>query len=450
MKLLPEVFKAYDVRGLYPQEFNAQGAGRVAQATVHLLREESVLKPRVVLGRDARLSSGPIAKAVRDALLQSGAHILDIGLCTTPLYYFSINHLDADGGIMVTASHNPTEFNGLKLCRKQALAIAEGMGMERVRELALGRTKFQKAQGAHESVDVLSSYLSVLVAQCALQRPLSVAIDAGNGMAGLVLERLLPQIPELSVHRLYFEMDGTFPNHPANPLKEETLVDLQAALREGEFDCGIAFDADVDRLGLITPEGDVVRGDLITALLAKQALRSAEPGAAVLYESRSSRVVAETVLALGGNPILVRSGHAMINRAMREHNAVIGGELSGHFFFREIAGRDDAIFAMIRVLNLISESDSLSSLLIPLQKYAQSGERNFSIADKQGVLKRMEQTFPDGNVTRIDGLTVSYKDWWFNLRPSHTEDFLRLNVEADTQEILKEKLDMLERLIQEN
>lgn len=445
MKLAPEIFKAYDIRGIYGEEFDAEGAGRIAEAFVAFLSPKTI-----VLGRDARPSSAAITNTVRQALIQSGIEVLDIGLATTPLYYFAINHLNADGGIMVTASHNPSWFNGLKLCREKALAIGAGSGMEEIRHFAQ-KEKFptnRQPRGAMKKVNVLESYLTLLEEEIRFAQPLVVTIDAGNGMASLVLESLLPRIPKLTVRKLYFEIDETFPNHLANPALQETLEDLRQTLRETPAHLGIAFDADVDRVGFLTRNGAPVRGDFITALLAQQSLVR-DPGSKILYEVRSSRIVPEKIREAGGEPILVKPGHANINRAMRERDAVFGGELSGHYFFRDFFYRDDAIFAMLRVLQIVSEEASLEELLTPFQKYTQSGEINFRVAEKGAAMQRVEENFSTGRVTKLDGLTVEYDDWWFNLRPSNTEDLLRLNIEANDRETLKEKQRMLEKLIRQ-
>lgn len=449
MVLHPIVFKAYDVRGKVPDELDAQGAGRVAEAFTALLQSEGVEAPRVVVGQDARSSSADLEQQVAERLAIFGARVLRIGKVTTPLFYFAINHLQADGGIMITASHNPLPFNGLKMCRSEARAIGAGQGMEEVREFALGTSSLPEGKGSVVQADVWEAYLSFLVEQADMQQPLTVAFDAGNGMAGLVLEKLLPRLQKLAAAKLYFDIDFTFPNHEANPIKEETLTDLKKAVAEHGADAGVAFDGDVDRVGFVTGSGEYVRGDFITALLAKEMLRDATATEAVLYEVRSSKVVPEAIKEVGGEPVLVKPGHAAINAVMRERNAVLAGELSGHYYFRDFFFRDDGIFAMLRILNLIARGKTLDEYIAPLRRYVQSGEINFEVSDKQGMLTRVADAFADGELTRVDGITVTYEDWWFNLRPSNTEDVLRLNVEADTEAILEEKLEQLKRIVEE-
>ena len=349
---------------------------------------------------------------------------------------------------MITASHIPPPYNGFKLCRKEAMAIAEGSGMEEIRDMVLaGGQAIARDSGSITETDALEPYLVFLEAQAQLSRPLTAVIDPGNGMAGLVLEKFLPRLPNLTVRRMHFEVDGSFPNHEANPLKEETLEDLRAELKRAPADIGIAFDGDADRAGFLTSAGEFVSGHYILALLARQALKTAEPHAKVLYAANVSRIVPETIREEGGTPIVTKIGHSHISRGMKETRAVLGGELSGHFFFREFFGRDDAMIAMLRILSLLSQAGSLDALLGPLRRYVQSGELNFTVRDKQGALRRAEEAFKDGKISKLDGLTVEYDDWWFNLRSSNTEDLIRLNVEAKTQTLLEENLSALRELI---
>lgn len=451
MILRPEIFKAYDVRGRYPDDIDAEGAGRIAAAFVAFLRGAGTEHPSVVLGRDARPSSEPIASSVRDALVSAGARVFDVGLATTPLFYFAVNHLCSDGGVMVTASHNPPEFNGLKICRAEAVAVGLHSGLAEIRDLALhGEPMQRRSGGSIELVDALDSYVSFLRTRASLTRPLTVAIDAGNGMAGFVLEKLLPQLPELRTRKLYFTIDGTFPNHLANPLIEETLDALKRDLSAHSADLGIAFDADADRIGILAPDGSFVSANVVFSVLVKDAFKGAERGAKALYAANMSRLVPETIREYGGTPLRVKIGHANINAAMRSEGALLGGELSGHYFFREFFCRDDGILAMLRVLRMLSESASFDDLAALFSgRYVQSGEINFDIADKEGTLQRIEKAFPDARTDKLDGLTVEYDDWWFNLRPSNTEDLLRLNVEAATPERLEASVAHLRSLIGE-
>ncbi len=450
MRLEKEVFKAYDVRGPVPEAFDAEGAGRIALALVKYLQEEGAGEhPTLVLARDARPSSAPIEEQVIKNLVAAGVGVQLLGLSTTPMFYFAVNHLKADGGIMITASHNPPPDNGLKMVRKKAIAIGAGAGMEDIKAIALSeRSLVAEGAGFVEESDVLEEYIEFLLTFADVQKPLSVVIDTGNGMSPVVLEELLPKLTQVEVDRLYFDIDLTFPNHEANPLKEETLKDLKSQVLVKGADLGVAFDGDGDRVGFVTHEGNVVRGDFITALLAKDALARANKPEEVLYEVKSSRVVAEQVRASGGIPVRVATGHAEFNHKLREGGGILGGELSCHYYFRETFNRDGPMLAMLRIFSMIANGTSLASAIAPyLSRYVQSGEINFRIGDKAEVLKRIHSAYPDGEHSTTDGLTVEYPDWWFNVRASNTEDLLRLNVEARDAEQLEDEFFKLRELI---
>lgn len=451
MQLNPEIFKAYDVRGAVPEDFDAEGAGRIARAYfAYLTGEGAPSQPVVVLARDARPSSDGIADAVRDALVAQGASVLDLGYSTTPMFYFGVNHLDADGGIMVTASHNPPPDNGLKMVRRRAVAIGAGQGMEAIAELALkGDVPDAQTPGSAAEVSVRSAYADFLAAQVSISRSLSVVIDAGNGMASVVLDALLPKLPQLTVEKLYFEVDLTFPNHEANPVKEETLEELKRVVRAKGADIGIAFDGDADRVGFITAEGETVRCDTITALLAAAILDRSGKNETIGFEVKSSRAVEEVVREHGGTPKRIKTGHAAANQMLRECDGALSGELSCHFYFRETAYRDAAVLAMLKVLELVSQQGALADIVAPIaSRYVQSGEINFHVAEKDRIIADIAKTFSDGKASDLDGLTVEYPDWWFNVRASNTEDLLRLNVEAKTKELMEEKLAQLTALIE--
>lgn len=458
--LSPSIFKAYDIRGLYPQEFDEKGARAIASAFIQWLRDKNLPRAKLVVARDARPFSRSLAEAIEEVFAGEGVSVVDIGRATTPMYYFAIRNLDADGGAMVTASHNPAQFNGFKLNIRETLSVAEGTGLEEVRDRALAVHQQLSAESppslkagvtrtAIADQDVADAYLDFLfslVPESSI-RPMRVAIDAGNGMCGMLLPKLLRRLPQLEVHELYFEPDGTFPNHEANPAKEETLSKLKETIRTVRADLGAAFDGDGDRVGFVTHEGEYVRGDLITAILGRYLLGK-NPGQKVLYEVGSSRIVPEVIAASGGLAILVPRGHARINKRMIEEKALLGGEPSGHYFFRDFYSRESALLAFLRILEHLSrEGKYLGEVVRPLKKYSHSGEMNFTASNKEAIMTKAEAMFPDARIKKIDGLTVEYDDWWFNLRPSNTEDLLRLNLEANTEPLMKEKLALIEQLI---
>lgn len=450
MQLSPDVFKAYDIRGHFPDAFDATGAARAAQALIRFLQEEGAGKqPRIVLARDGRPSSAPIEEAILASLEAAGVGVLRLGLSTTPMFYFAVNHLDADGGIMITASHNPPPDNGLKMVRREAAAIGAGAGMEEVREIALsGVDLTSDSSGYVQDEDVLEAYTDFLKGFADMQKSLSVVIDAGNGMSPVVLEALLPKLPEVQVDRLFFDIDLTFPNHEANPLKTETLADLKARVLATGADLGVAFDGDGDRIGFVTGKGDAVRGDFITALLGRDALERSGKQEEVLFEVKSSRIVPETITEAGGIPVRIPTGHAEFNRRLRAGGGIMGGELSCHYYFRDTFRRDGPMLAMLRIFSLVSSGQSLHELIAPFrEKYVQSGEVNFHVDDKAAALDRIRSAYTDGEHSTIDGLSVEYKDWWFNVRASNTEDLLRLNIEAMTKEKLDEEFLKLQQLI---
>lgn len=450
MHLDPSAFKAYDLRGPVPAAFDAEGAGRVALAFVAYLRGMGAPEEMtVVLARDDRPSSTDIGEQVRKNLVAAGVDVIDLGLSTSPMFYFGVNTLKADGGMMITASHNPLPDNGLKMVAREAVAIGAGQGMEQVRDLALGPEPLKSERvGTVRAMSILKQYVDFLCSEIVIEKPLSIVIDAGNGMAPVVLNELLPRLKNVTAEKLYFDVDLTFPNHEANPLKEETLVDLKAAVAAADADVGIAFDGDADRVGFITARGAVVRCDMIVALLAQELLGATEKKEVVGFEVKSSRVVGEIVEENGGEARRIPTGHAAANKMMRECDAALAGELSCHFYFRETRYRDGAILAMLKVLAIVSRGVPLEKLMAPFEaRYVQSGEHNFDVADKDAIIAVIAEQFSDGEHTHIDGLSVEYADWWFNVRASNTEDVLRLNVEATTQKLLDEKFAQLKGLI---
>ncbi len=430
------IFKAYDVRGLYPEELDSDAGLAIGRALARFLGGGPV-----VVGRDMRESGLELREALVAGLRGEGAEVIDIGRVATPVVYYATALLEGAGGVMITASHNPGAYTGLKICGREAVPVGIETGLAEIREAALtfeGRG-VPEARASLHSESVSGRYFEDLLEAFPARPRLRVAIDCGNGIAGEAIEGLLEQLP-LEITRLYFEPDGSFPNHEANPIVLENLEDLRRAVRESGAELGVAFDGDGDRAVFVDERAEPVPADLMTALLARfvleRGLLGVEPGGAIVYDLRSSRVVPETVRAAGGEPLRNRVGHAFIKARMRETGACFGGELSGHYYFRFPAGyvADDGPAAMMLLLQVLAAHDRpLSELWRPLARYSQSGEVNRRVDDTGAAIERVRRAFPDGEQDQLDGLTVSFPDWWFNVRPSNTEPLLRLNVEAPSE-----------------
>ena len=441
-----EIFKAYDVRGIYPDDLDEDAAYRIGKgfAQSGLLTQGR----EVAVGRDMRTSSDSLFAALADGLNAGGITVIDIGLSTTPMLYFAVNVLGAAGGVMITASHNPANYNGFKLVREQAIPISAETGLNVICERAFSSSRIGNVlKGTRRKEDLTERYRSFFAERFSITLDREVIIDAGNGMAGAVLPGIL-ETQGIRHTNLFFDLDGRFPHHEADPLKEENLKDLRRAMSERPGSIGIAFDGDADRVAFLDESGELIRGDLMTALVARQLLQERGP-ATVLYDLRSSRVVPEVVRACGGRPVKTRVGHSFMKARMREEKALFAGELSYHFYFSDFFYCESGILAMLEVLTIVAKSgESLASLVLPLRTYAHSGERNFPVVDMQGTIKKVEARFCGGAISHLDGLSVDYEDWWFNLRPSNTEPLLRLNVEAKTEVLLEEKLSELRTLLE--
>ena len=434
------IFKAYDIRGVVPDELDARQARRIGGAAARFLGADAL-----ALGRDARSHSPELAAALAEGLREQGVDVVDLGLCATPMLYFGVEHLGVGGGIMVTASHNPARYNGFKVCREHAIPVGGDSGLKEIERLASGAPlEPRPARGASRRADVREAYVDHLLAVGQGRPRLRVAVDCGNGMAAVGLEPLLERLP-LEVERLFFEPDGTFPNHEADPLKVENLRDLIQAVQGGGADFGVAFDGDADRAIFVDERGRPVPSDLVTALLAGPRLRR-HPGGRVLYDLRSSRATAEAIEAAGGVPEMCRVGHSFFKARMRETGGIFGGELSGHFYFRFTPTliADDGLAAFVAMLDVLAaEGKPLSELVAPLRRYHTSGEISRRVDDAAGLMAAIEAEHPDAEISHLDGLLVRYPDWWFNLRPSNTEPVLRLNLEAQTQEAMERRRDEL-------
>lgn len=431
-----DLFKAYDVRGVYPEDLNPEIAYAIGRSFV------MYLKPRqVAVGRDMRISSPALASALIDGIRDEGASVCDIGLVSTDSLYFAVGKYGFDAGVMVTASHNPSVYNGFKFCRAEARPLSMDEGIGEIRDLVLkGEFRRPNSRGKLHSKNILPDFAEHVLSMIdrSAIKPMSVAVDAGNGMAGKVVPEVFKHLP-IKLVPLYFELDGRFPNHPANPIEPENTRDLKRAILEHSTDLGIAFDGDADRMFVLDGTGTFVGGDMITALAAKSLLRK-HPHSAIVYNLICSRAVAETIEREGGRGIRSRVGHSFIKALMRENDAVFGGEHSGHFYFRDNWYADSGIIAALTIIELLSvEGVSISEALEPLDHYVRSGEINSEVGDQQSVLRTLESKYADAEIDHLDGLTIGYPTWWCNVRASNTQPLLRLNVEADKTSLLEEK-----------
>ena len=436
---LEAVFKAYDVRGLCPQEFDEPMARAIGAAFARYTKAASI-----VIGRDMRPSGEGLSLAFAEGVTSQGVDIIDIGLASTDLLYFASGHLEMPA-VMLTASHNPASYNGIKFCNSGARAIGVDTGLNQIRQFAAKQANSTNSRGQTREVDLLErfvqhvhSFIDVDVLQ-----PLKVVADTANGMGGHVLPATFDGLP-FQLEILFEELDGTFPNHPADPIQPENLVDLRRKVIEVKADVGLAFDGDADRVFLVDERANPVSGSLTTALVASAILEREGPGP-ILHNLICSRATVEAIRRAGGHPIRTRVGHSYIKALMAETGAAFGGEHSGHYYFARNFGADSGLIAALIVLERLSTLDgSLSSLLAPIDRYANSGEVNTEVADPSAVIEKVSSYFADQPQDRLDGLTVDCGDWWFNLRPSNTEALLRLNVEGpDDQQVAERVTEIL-------
>jgi phosphomannomutase len=435
----PQVFKAYDVRGLYPEQLDEEGAYAIGRAYV-----EQFDAKRIAVGRDTRLSSPAMAEAVRNGAADGGADVLDVGLVGTEMLYFAVGSRELDGGIMVTASHNPKQYTGMKIVRAGALPVGGESGLLDVRDRAVAAAWRDSVRGEISEIDIWPGFVDRVLAFVDVDalRPLRVVIDAANGMAGSMLPPVLDRLPMVEVVRCYFEPDGSFPNHEPNPLLPENREFIVAKTREEGADFGVAFDGDADRCFFVDDAGAFVPGDFTTALFAELMI-AREPGAKVIYDVRASWAVREAIEAAGGVPLINRVGHAFIKQRMRDEHALFGGEVSAHYYFRDFSQADSGTIPFLLMCELVSRRGKLSATLADLRsRYFITGEINTPVADVPAKLAELEERYaPVGKVSHLDGLSVEADDWHFNVRPSNTEPLLRLNLEARSEELMERMRD---------
>ncbi len=431
------------MRGIYPDELDEAGAEAIGRAYV-----EHFEPKRIAVGRDMRLSSPSMQEAVMRGAAAAGADVLDLGLVGTEMVYFAVGSLGLEGGIMVTASHNPKQYTGLKLVRRGALPVGGESGLLDVRDRTVsdsdtaGVRHLTRPEGTIEAHDIWPAYVERVLSfvDVSAIKPLKVVIDAANGMAGTMLPPVLERLPVEAV-RCYFEPDGTFPNHEPNPLLPENREFIVRKTLEEGADLGVAFDGDADRCFFVDDTGEFVPGDFVTALFA-ESLLAREPGAKVIYDVRASRAVPDTIERAGGVPLVNRVGHAFIKARMRKEDAAFAGEVSGHYYFRDFSQADSGMIPFLLMLELISKRGRLSELLAALRsRYFITGELNTPVPDVALKLQELKERYADGRISHLDGISVDYDDWHFNVRPSNTEPLLRLNLEATSEELMEQKRD---------
>ncbi|MEC7584631.1 MAG: phosphomannomutase/phosphoglucomutase [Planctomycetota bacterium] len=433
------IFKAYDIRGTYPDQIDEAKARAIGASLAHFLKAK-----RLVVGRDMRTMAPSVQDAVIDGILSQGCDVVDIGLASTPMGYYAIGKLPCDGGLIVTASHNPKQYIGFKICRAEARPMSGDNGIKDIEQLVLaGDLPPAEHAGKRDFVDVKQDFIKHIVGFAENVEPIKVVIDYANGMGAAEGPEIFADIPGIEVTSLYEELDGTFPNHEANPLKESNLDDLREAVKQQGATMGLAFDGDADRCAFVDGEGRTVHADLITVMLARGFLER-HPGKGIIYDLRSSKVVHEEIVKLGGRPVRERVGHSFMKETMRKTDCIGGGELSGHFYFAENYYTDCGVLAAIMVINQLNkEGKTLKQAADELRKYYGTGEINFKVDDKAALMQQVEERYKDGEVDHLDGVTATFPDWWVNVRPSNTEPYLRMCLEANTPELMEQKKEEL-------
>ena len=443
----PAIFKAYDIRGVYPDQLDEEAAWKIGYASARFLR--SLLRgyqrgqanaQSLCVGRDMRTHSERLVQALIEGMNSTGTNVIDIGMIDTPQMYFAINHLGTCGGVQVTASHNPARYNGFKISGLKAIPIGTDTGLKDIEHIALAlpHTK-ANTKTSVQNLDLTEEYKNhVLKFLHPGNKNLKIAVDASNGMAGKMVPAVFSDLP-LEIIPLNFEHKGEFTHEP-DPLVEKNLAQVKRAVKQENCDFGICFDGDADRMMMIDQTGNNISCDLLTALMVPYFLK-VNPTATVVYDLRSSWVVAEEIIKYGGTPRRERVGHSFMKKAMRDSRAVFGGELSGHFYYRDNYCADSAAITLVHVLNIVTETTlPISQLVKPLRRYYQSGEINFKVENKQEKMDELARRYRDAKIDYLDGVTLQYKDFWVNCRPSNTEPLLRLNIEAKTKELLDEML----------
>lgn len=445
MKFVEDIFKAYDIRGLSPEELSPELSHAVGRALADTLPSAG----KVVVGRDMRTDSEALQAALIEGLVQQGRDVIDIGLVTTDMVYFATGHLKAAGGAMVTASHNPGKYNGIKLCGRGVVPIGESTGLGDIKH-AITKDDYKSVAkpGSEERLDVRSEWIKHALSFVDAGRlaPFHMAIDAGNGMAGIILDQLEAATP-FTIHKMYVELDGTFPNHAANPTILSNLKDICAQVADQHLDLGIAFDGDGDRAVLIDDKARPVNPGILGALLIEYYL-ALKPKSTIVYDARASHIMPDTITKCGGKAVRSKVGHSNIKALMHEHKAILGVEQSAHYYFKDNFFADSGLIAALAACDIVSRSgQKLSEMVDRLSVYNNSGEINLPVGDTSGKIRELKMAYSDGEQDELDGLTVEYPTWWFNVRPSNTEPLLRLSVESKDSALLAEKVEELSKIL---
>lgn len=440
MKIDPSIFRDYDIRAVVPDQLDEEGVRRITKAIIHNFKPTSVQ-----VGRDMRTTSPKFHKAMTEEFVNSGVDVVDLGLVSTDMLYFASSKYGEDMAITISASHNPPEYNGMKIVKKNAEPVSGETGIYAIRDLAVSDKKLSvesEKKGKVIKRTIMDGWIKHITAfiDVSKMKSFKIAIDTGNGMAGHFMPALEEKMP-WKVERLYYKLDGTFPNHTPSPIEPKNLRDVISKVKESSADIGMAFDGDGDRVFLIDEKGRILSGTIMTAIIAENLLQK-KPGETILYNAVVGRVVSEIIKKHKGKPVRMRVGHTLIKEAMRKENVLFGGEHSGHYYFRDNSFADSAIIAALLVIELMSiQNKKLSELYDKYDKYPSSGEINFKVEDKDGVMNKIQDEYESraNSTDRLDGISVWFDDWWFNVRPSNTEPLLRLNIEADDNSILKKK-----------
>jgi phosphomannomutase len=434
------IFKSYDIRGIVPSQLDEDIAYAIGRAFVEVLDRKNIC-----IGRDMRPSGPAFMAAMSRGAADAGADVTQVGLISTDAIYYAVGRFGFDGGIMITASHNPAQYNGFKFCREEAIAISIETGLAEIRDKAIAGDFKPPAAVAgtiaeRDILDAFADHCLSFIDDITAIKPFTIAIDAGNGMAGESVPRVFAKLP-CTVVPMYFDLDGTFPNHPASPIEPENMVDLQAAVKAHHCDFGVAFDGDADRMFLVDEQSRLIGGDIVTALVGIDTIRL-NPGAKILYNLICSRSVPEAIEKAGGVPVRSQVGHSFIKKIMRDEDIPFGGEHSGHFYFRKNWFADSGMIALMQCLNVFSRATgTVSEVIAPIDRRARSGEVNSKVADIPATLARLQAHYHDAAIDTLDGVTIQYPDWWMNVRASNTEPLLRLNVEGDSPAVMEQHRD---------
>ncbi|MDD4271303.1 MAG: phosphomannomutase/phosphoglucomutase [Patescibacteria group bacterium] len=445
MQVNPSIFKAYDIRGIYPNQLNEETAQAIGFCFARLNQAK-----KIIVGRDMRLSSKPIFDALAKGINQAGSEVIDIGLVSTDVTYFASGKLNL-AAIMITASHNPKEWNGFKLTKEGAVPFGEN-DIKKLRQAVIKhKINIKNAKQKIKKNNILPNYNKNVLSFIDKNKikKLKIVADAGNGMGGKILSKIYAELP-CKIIPLYFKLDGSFPNHQPSPIEGKNMVQLQKKVRQTKADFGMAFDGDADRVFFVDEKSNLINGASIVAILAKYFL-SRHKGEKIIYDLRCSRLIPELIKANGGQPLISRVGHSFIKKLMKQTKAVFGGELSGHYYFRDNYRADSAMITAVIITQILSESKkNFSGMIKDYIKYFQIEETNSEVKNKDAKLKEIKRKYKNGKISNLDGITVEYPEWWFNIRKSNTEPVLRLNLEAKTKELMENKKNELLKLIREN